>query len=73
MGHSADEEELKRLLKIVADKGLKALDLVDLDRLRALLQAKDYGENKKAAKSKAKLLKDINSAFYDKHKPRRFL
>ena len=59
-------------MKLVSDKGLKVLDLSELDRLRALLEAKDYGDNKKAAKSKAKLLKQINSAFYDRHRPRRF-
>jgi hypothetical protein len=37
----------------------------ELGRLRILLQAKDYGDNKKVVKSKAKLLKQINSAFYD--------
>ncbi|AFU59011.1 hypothetical protein Ngar_c20800 [Candidatus Nitrososphaera gargensis Ga9.2] len=68
-----DEMELKRLLGVVSDKGLKTLDVVELERLRVLLQAKDYGDNKKANKSKAKLLKQINSAFYDLHRPRRFL
>jgi hypothetical protein len=67
-----DVMELKRLLGIVSDKGLRALDLTELDQLRILLQAKDYGENKKATKSKAKLLKQINSAFYDRHRPRNF-
>jgi hypothetical protein len=75
LGYSedGDDVELGRLLGIVSDKGLKALDLVELDRLRILLQAKDYGDNKKASKSKAKLLRQINSAFYDSHRPRRFL
>jgi len=68
-----DEAELGRLLGIVSDKGLKALDLFELDRFRILLHAKDYGDNKKANKSKAKLLKQINYAFYDSHRPRRFL
>jgi hypothetical protein len=68
-----DAAELHRLLGIVKDKGLKSLNLAELDRLRALLQAKDYGENKKANKSKEKLLKQINSAFYDIHRTRRFL
>ena len=68
---TGEEAELKRLLKLVSDKGLKALDLIELDRLRMLLQAKDYSE-KKAQKSKAKLLKQINLAFYDSHKPRRW-
>jgi len=72
-GEDGDEAELGRLLGIVSDKGLKALDLVELDSLRLLLKAKDYRNNKKANKSKAKLLKQINSAFYDSHRPRRFL
>jgi hypothetical protein len=73
LGYSEDDAEFGRLLGIVSDKGLKALDLVELERLRILLQAKDYGDNKKASKSKAKLLKQINTAFYDIHRPRRFL
>ena len=72
MGNENDAE-LGRLLGIVSDKGLKVLDLIALDRLRTLLHAKDYGNNKKANKSKAKLLKQINSAFFDSHRPRRFL
>ena len=72
-GEDGDDAELGRLLGIVSDKGLKALDLVELDSLRILLKAKDYRNNKKANKSKAKLLKQINSAFYDSHRPRRFL
>jgi len=72
-GEDGYEDELGRLLGIVSDKGLKALDLVELDSLRLLLKAKDYRNNKKANKSKAKLLKQINSAFYDSHRPRRFL
>ena len=72
-GEDGYEDELGRLLGIVSDKGLKALDLVELDSLRILLKAKDYSNNKKANKSKAKLLKQINSAFYDSHRPRRFL
>ena len=71
--NSGEEVELRRLLEIVSDKGLKALTIEELSRLHALLEAKDYGENKKAVKSKGKLLKQINSAIYDKHRPRRFL
>lgn len=73
MGHKENDAELGRLLEIVSDKGLKALDLIALGRLRTLLQAKDYGDNKKAQKSKTRLLKQINSAFYDSQRPRRFL
>lgn len=60
------EDELNRLLGIVSKKGLKALDLTALDQLRTLLEAKSYSD-KKASKSKQKLLKQINSAFYDSH------
>lgn len=68
-----DGEELKSLLQAVSDKGLKVLTIPELDRLRTLLEAKDYGDNKKADKSKRKLLKQINSAMYDRHRTRRFL
>lgn len=72
LSYGEDGDELGRLLGIVSDKGLKALDLIELDKLRILLLAKDYGDNKKSNKSKAKLLKQINNAFYDRHRPRRF-
>jgi len=68
-----DGAELKKLLQAVSDKGLQALTIEEMDRLRALLEAKDYGGNKKAEKSKKKLLKQINSAMYDRHRPRRIL
>lgn len=70
---SDDEIELRALLKTVSDKGLKALTIAELDRLRELLEAKDYGDNKRADKSKRKLLKQINSTFYDRHRPSRLL
>jgi predicted metal-dependent phosphoesterase TrpH len=70
---SDDEIELRALLKTVSDKGLKALTIAELDRLRGLLEAKDYGDNKRADKSKRKLLKQINSTFYDRHWPSRLL
>lgn len=69
---AGDESELGRLLGIVSKKGLKTLDLVELDRLRTLLQAKEYA-NRKAIKSKEKLLKQINMAFYDSSRPRRWI
>jgi hypothetical protein len=64
------ETELNKLLEIVSKKGLKALDLAQLDLLRTLLEAKSYAD-KKANKSKEKLLKQINTAFYDRSNPRR--
>ena len=72
LSYGEDGDELGRLLRIVSDRGLKALDLIQLDKLRILLLAKDYGDNKKSNKSKLKLLKQINNAFYDRHRPRRF-
>lgn len=68
-----EEIELKMLLQVVSDKGLKTLTIDELIRLRTLLEAKEYGDNKKAYKSKKKLLKQINTAMYDIHRPRRFL
>lgn len=67
------EDELKALLQAVSDKGLKALSLDELDRLRALLSVKDYGANKKAEGSRKKLMKQINFEIYNRHNPRRFL
>ncbi|WP_415281488.1 hypothetical protein [Candidatus Nitrososphaera sp. FF02] len=66
------EDELKMLLQAVSDKGLRVLSLDELDRLRVLLSAKDYGENKKADKSKKKLLRQVNVEIYNRHNPRRF-
>lgn len=65
------EDELKALLQAVSDKGLRVLTLEELDRLRALLSEKDYGQNKKADRSKKKLLKQINVEIYNRHNPRR--
>ena len=67
---NSEGTELARLLGIVSSKGLKALDLNDLETLRVLLEAKSYTD-KKAIKSKEKLLKQINTAFYDSHNRRR--
>lgn len=66
-----DEAELRSLLQIVSDKGLKALTIDELSKLRTLLEAKEYGDNKKVLKSKKKLLKQINSAMYDIYKKKR--
>lgn len=66
-----ESDELRGLLEAVSDKGLKVLSIAELDRLRALLVAKDYGENKKADKARKKLLKKINAEMFDRHSPRR--
>lgn len=70
---SEGRDELRRLLEIVSDKGLKALSVAELDMLRTLLEAKDYGGNKKADRSKKKLIRRINAEIYNKYSPRRFL
>ncbi|MEO9362767.1 MAG: hypothetical protein ABI348_02590 [Nitrososphaera sp.] len=67
----SEPDELRSLLEAVSDKGLKVLSIAELDRLRALLVAKDYGENKKADKARKKLLKKINAEMFDRHSPRR--
>lgn len=68
----SESDELHRLLGIVSDKGLRALSVPELDLLRTLLAAKDYGENKKAEKSRKKLIRQINAEIYNKYSPRRF-
>jgi hypothetical protein len=66
------QDELRNLLQVVSDKGLRVLSIAELDRLRILLAAKDYSKNKKADRSRKKLLKKINAEMFDRHSPRRF-
>ena len=58
-----DKERIK-LLNQVSKKTVKILSLEQLIRLQELLEKKDYGNQKKASKSKKKLLKDINVEIY---------
>jgi len=56
------------LLNLVTKKGnLKNLSLDQLILLDKLLKKKDYGNEKKAEKSKEKLLKQINIEIYKRH------
>ncbi|AIC16714.1 hypothetical protein [Nitrososphaera viennensis] len=71
MNSEEESDELRSLLEVVSDKGLRVLSIQELDRLRMLLVAKDYGENKKADRSRKKLLKKINAEMFDRHSPRR--
>lgn len=66
------QEDLERveLLKIVSKKGLKVLSLDELKQLQILVEKKDYSHNKKAHKSKMKLLAKINVAIYEKEEGR---
>ena len=58
-----DKERIK-LLNQVSKKTVKILTLEQLIRLQELLEKKDYSDQKKANKSKKKLLKDINVEIY---------
>ena len=53
------------LLEIVSKRGLKELSLEDLKELVTLVEKKDYSHNKKAQKSKTKLIAKINARIYD--------
>ena len=67
MADSITSEDLERvkLLQIVSKKGLKELSLRELKRLQILVEKKDYSHNKKAHKSKMKILARINVAIYE--------
>ena len=59
-----DDKERIKLLDEVAKKKFSNLSLEQLIRLEKLLKKKDYGQEKKADKSKQKLLKQINIEIY---------
>ena len=58
-----DKERIK-LLNEVSKNKFKNFRLEQLIRLQELLENKDYSNQKKANKSKKKLLKDINVEIY---------
>lgn len=60
-----EDIERVKLLDIVSTKGLKELSLEQLKHLQILVEKKDYSHNKKAHKSKMKLLAKINVAIYE--------
>ena len=60
-----EDKERVKLLQIVSKKGLKELTLKELKRLQILVEKKDYSHDKKAHKSKMKLLAKINVAIYE--------
>ena len=64
------KDDMKRveLLNLITKKGgFKNLDLDQLALLEKLLKEKDYGNEKKAQKSKQKILKQINIEIYKRH------
>lgn len=60
-----DDLERVKLLNIVLKRGFKDLSLEQLKRLIILVEKKDYSHDKKARKSKMKLLAQINSRIYE--------
>ena len=63
-----DDFRRVELLNLVTKKGgMKNLNLDQLVLLDKLLKRKDYGNEKKAEKSKQKLLKQINIEIYKRH------
>lgn len=64
-----DKERIK-LLEIVSKKGIKELSLEQIKKLQILVEKKDYSHNKKANRSKKKLLAKINVAIYESEEGR---
>tara|TARA_B110000438_G_scaffold32965_1_gene32593 strand:+ start:622 stop:861 length:240 start_codon:yes stop_codon:yes gene_type:complete len=63
-----DDFRRVELLNLITKKGyLKNLSLDQLILLEKLLKKKDYSHEKKADKSKQKLLKQINIEIYKRH------
>jgi len=61
-----DRERVKLLLTVNSSrKAFNNLSLKQLKRLRELVEKKDYSHNKKAYKSKVKLLSKINVRIYE--------
>jgi|TARA_B100000809_G_scaffold71228_1_gene68846 hypothetical protein len=64
---SNEDRERIKLLRLVSDSKneFKKLSLEQLKRLEELLEKKDYSHDKKAHKSKMKLLGKINVRIYE--------
>ena len=70
-GKITDEDrERVSLLAVVANEGLDALTMDQLERLQELVEKRPY-EGKKAKKSKMRLLAKINVAIYELAEGRR--
>ena len=61
---TGEDKERIKLLNEVSENKLKNLSLEQLIRLQELLEKKDYSHQKKADKSKKKLLSQINVEIY---------
>lgn len=64
---TAEDRERVKLLQIISSSKseFKKLTLVQLKRLQELVEKKDYSHDKKAQKSKTKLLNKINVRIYE--------
>ncbi len=64
---SSDDRERVKLLRLITSSKneFKNLSLEQLKRLEELVEKKDYSYDKKAHKSKVKLLKKINVRIYE--------
>jgi len=64
---SNEDRERVKLLRLVTDSKneFKKLSLEQLKRLQELVEKKDYSHDKKAHKSKVKLLGKINVRIYE--------
>jgi len=64
---SSEDHERVKLLQLVTNSknAFKNLSLEQLSRLQILIEKKDYSHNKKAHKSKVKLLRKINVRIYE--------
>ena len=64
---SAEDKERVKLLQLVSNSKheFKNLSLEQLRRLQELVEKKDYSHDKKAHKSKMKLLAKINVRIYE--------
>jgi len=62
-----EDKERVELLRLVTNSKheFKNLSLDQLSRLQVLIEKKDYSHDKKAHKSKVKLLKKINVRIYE--------
>ncbi|MCJ8306404.1 MAG: hypothetical protein HRU07_05075 [Nitrosopumilus sp.] len=68
MGEITDEDrERVKLLQLITNSKneFKNLSLKQLSRLQELVEKKDYSHDKKAHKSKVKLLRKINVQIYE--------
>ena len=73
MSHITEDDRRRvELLDLVAKKGLKVLELEELKQLLVLVENKDYTHNKKAQKSKVKLVAKIDAAIFDIEERKKF-